>query len=90
MTKHFNLREIMVEEKLDEVWRDMDCCKCKMCRDDIIALSLNKLSPKYVATKEGELYGRAVEYTNEKNVEIISQLIHAIKTVSKNPRHDSK
>lgn len=89
MTKYFNLREIMVEEKLDEVWRDMDCCKCKMCRDDIIALSLNKLPPKYVATKEGELYGRATEHTSEKNVELISELIKAIKIISNNPRHDS-
>lgn len=89
MTKYYNIREVMVEGKLDEVWKDMDCCKCEICRDDIIALTLNKLPPKYVATKEGELYGRAVECTTEKNVEVVSQLIKAIKVVSKNPRHDS-
>lgn len=90
MTKYYNLREVIVEKKLDEVWKDMNCCKCEICRDDIIALTLNKLPPKYVSTKEGELYGRATEYTSEKNVEVISQLTRAIKIVSKNQRHDSK
>lgn len=90
MLGYYNLMEPVIEDNLSKVWKDMDCCKCDDCHDDIMALSLNMVRPKYVSTREGEILSRITEYSNEKSVEIIAILMKAIDVVSNNPRHNIK
>lgn len=81
-----NVMEYLVTSKLDEVWGNLDCCKCEKCRADIIACSLNHLPSKYVVTDEGELYTR-VELSSEQEFEILLIIAKSIKIVSENPKH---
>lgn len=88
MSRFHNVMEVIVTKKLDEVWANLDCCKCENCHDDIIALALNHLPSKYVVTTEGELYARMSELSAEKEFYILLEVARAIEIVSKNPRHD--
>jgi len=80
--------ETLVLQILDEMWGTLDCCKCDKCKMDIITCTLNQLPPKYVVTKEGELYARLCELNNEHEVEIIIAITKAINTVKENPKPD--
>jgi len=88
MNTYHNVMEMLVVQKLDEMWDALDGCKCDKCKMDIIACALNHLDPKYVVTKEGELYARLCELSNEHEVEITIALAKAIKMVRENPKHD--
>lgn len=88
MNTYRNVMEMLVVQKLDEMWDTIDCCKCEKCKMDIIACTLNQLTPKYVVTKEGELYARLCELNNEHEIEILIALTKAIKTVKDKPKHD--
>jgi competence protein ComFB len=88
MNTYRNVMEMLVVQKLDEMWETIDCCKCEKCKMDIIACTLNQLTPKYVVTKEGELYARLCELNNEHEIEILIALTKAIKTVKDKPKHD--
>lgn len=80
--------EMIVMQKLDEIWVNLDCCKCENCYNDVIALALNHLPPKYVASTEGELYARIGELNADKEFYILLEIAKAIEMVAKNPRHE--
>ncbi|MEJ8553639.1 late competence development ComFB family protein [Tepidibacter sp. Z1-5] len=75
-------------KKLLEEYKDI--CKCHKCILDIKAMALNNLKPRYGATQRGNVFIRIDESTNESNVKIISEIIKAIETVSKNPHNGDK
>lgn len=62
-------------------------CHCEQCEMDIVAITLNTLPPKYVATQEGR--NEAFEKLNTPEmIEIINrQIIRAIHIVGRNPNH---
>jgi competence protein ComFB len=80
--------EFLVVQKLEDVWETLGCCKCDKCRNDIIALTLNQLPAKYVVTKEGELYARLAELSNEEEREILIALAKSAKLVNAHPKHE--
>lgn len=51
-----NVTQILAEEKIHEVIKLMECCTCEKCEDDVMALALNSLPPKYVTTHAGKQY----------------------------------
>lgn len=82
-----NLMETVVETKLNELIKDIDCCKCEKCRMDITAYVLNRLPAKYVSTEKGALLAEVdmLDYQNEANVMI--NILKAIELIAKNPKH---
>lgn len=82
-----NVTELAVEQKLEELWRDYDCCKCEQCHDDIMAYALNHIKTKYVSSTEGTLYSKAAILIKDYEVEIITAVTKAILQVQSNPRH---
>lgn len=84
-----NVMEELVNNKIQEMLPDTDCCTCEKCLDDVRALALNKLAPKYVSTSKGELFSRLnsekeKQYTIDLNIAVLS----ALEFVSSHPRHD--
>ncbi|MDR1674165.1 MAG: late competence development ComFB family protein [Oscillospiraceae bacterium] len=79
-----NIMELAVLDKIDEVFSRFNCCKCERCRNDVMALALNRLQPKYVIAKQ-----ETIDAMIEKLAfsEIISALLKAILVVIANPRH---
>jgi competence protein ComFB len=87
MNLFYNVMETLVAEKLDEIWGDTNSCKCNKCRNDIMAYTLNQLSPKYVVSREGELYVRLHELSSRHHFEIVIALTKSIKLIEENPKH---
>ncbi|GHU55635.1 hypothetical protein FACS1894132_12030 [Clostridia bacterium] len=81
------------EQIVDNVLKDKkviypDVCFCDTCTDDMKALALNKLHPKYVSTTKGELFSRTANIMQQQNkTDTDIAVIQAIEYVSQHPRH---
>ncbi|MEG0216563.1 MAG: late competence development ComFB family protein [Hungatella sp.] len=85
-----NVTEILVEQKLEILWKNEDCCKCRRCHDDVMAYSLNRLPTQYVSTSKGELFNRATALSRQSDIEVISVITRGIELVAQQPRHSIK
>ncbi len=90
MASVYNVMETLVKERMDDVLKGTNGCKCQQCYDDIMAFTLNNLKPKYVASTKGEVYARVDELANAYHVEIVKEIVKASQIVSENPRHISE
>jgi len=82
-----NYMEEAVFNMLDEVLQKMDICTCEKCINDIVAIALNNLPPKYIATETGELYSKVNTLIRQFRVDIIAAITKAAGIVKRNPRH---
>jgi competence protein ComFB len=82
-----NIMEAAVIRKYDEMIKEMDCCKCDMCRLDVLAFALNELPHKYVVTDKGELFAKASDLSHQFDANIITALTKAFNLVKDKPRH---
>jgi len=84
-----NVMEQMVRNKLQDRLEKSDCCKCDKCLDDMMAIALNNLPPKYVSTPRGELFSRVGSSLEKQNsLDIEFAVISAIEFVANHPHHD--
>ena len=79
-----NVMEELVASKLDMAFNKFNCCKCDKCRQDVAALALNKIQPKYMILDEDEVKDIVNNYDNPS---IMSAIIQAMLTVMSHPRH---
>lgn len=85
----FNIMEKLVEQKIEEILPTTNCCSCQKCLDDIRAMSLNKLPPRYVSTDKGKLFSKLNSLKEKQNgVDIHIAVLSAIEFVEAHPRHD--
>ncbi len=85
-----NVMEKIVEEKLESLLKDRDCCKCERCIEDMKALALNHLPSKYVSTYNGELFSKLDSAARQNSVDINVAVANAIDCVSAHPSHEVK
>ncbi len=83
----------IMEDKVTEIANlllknEQDICTCDRCKLDVMALALNQVTPKYVVTSTGELYGKANMMTSQSDADIMTAVTKAIDIVKQNPRHD--
>jgi hypothetical protein len=83
-TVMINVMERLVIDKLDSALSKFNSCKCDRCRQDIAALALNKLPPKYVIIDKDEIDDYIKNASSE---QVMSSIIQAIFTVRAHPRH---
>lgn len=84
-----NLAEDIIRERLDELLKTYDCCKCEYCYTDMLALSLNLVKPMYVNTLQGQLIKRCESHKQQNSVDLDIAVIKAIEIVHHNPHHPS-
>ena len=82
-----NYMHDLVENSLEKIAQNMDCCLCDRCRMDIMALALNNLPSKYVVTDRGEVYAKTSLLQQQFEVDVLAATMSAAMIVSKNPRH---
>jgi competence protein ComFB len=87
-----NYPELAVKELIDDVLNqyaqnNANVCRCKRCKNDIMALALNNLPPKYVVTDHGQIYTKAIYDQVGGKAQVIAALTSAIQKVHHNPRH---
>jgi competence protein ComFB len=85
-----NFMEEIVFHSMDDVLKDINMCKCEICRMDIAAKALNDLPPQYVVTVKGEVYSKINNLKTQFEVDVISAITKAAVLVKRYPRHDQK
>ncbi len=84
----YNVMEGIVEEALDSILMNFDCCKCNKCRNDIMAIALNNLKPHYVSSGMGELISRSgIQLWAQEETDVLAKLAAAAEHVKNHPRH---
>ena len=63
-------------------------CTCPRCVADVKALALNRLPPKYVVMRTGEMIPRITLYEGQFSAAVTAQILTACNAVMQNPRHD--
>lgn len=82
-----NYMEEFVHMMLNQHFPKMDICQCEICRMDVAAIVLNALPPKYVVTREGEMYTKVNLLSLQYEIDAITEMTKAAKIVSAFPRH---
>ncbi|NLY43483.1 MAG: late competence development ComFB family protein [Clostridiaceae bacterium] len=82
-----NYMEEVVASVIKRVLKDANCCTCEKCINDVTAIALNNLPPRYIVTEEGELYLKFREIQQQYEVDAIAAILRAAEIVKKNPRH---
>ena len=62
-------------------------CSCERCMEDVKALTLNNLPPKYVVLERGDMIPRLTVYEGKFSSDITAQLLQACKLVMERPHH---
>lgn len=78
----FNYNEILVLNIIRDILRkDKTLCRCPICIEDLFALSLNSIPPRYIQITSIEKYKSSPNFINEKLVrEKVSAALEKIKT----------
>lgn len=86
-----NYTEINAEHTLKDLLERpefADTCTCEHCIDDIMAISLNNLKPKYITTRTGEVFSeyemKDYQYLND----IKTEVVRALEKVRANCKHE--
>lgn len=89
MTGLVNLMEETVLQKIDQLWKQTDYCKCEKCRMDIAAFALNRLPPRYVQSREGKMLHKFDASTTQMDVEITAVVFKGIQIVGDDPHKNA-
>lgn len=84
-----NVMEKIVDEKLAEMLKNEDCCKCEKCLEDMKCFALNKLPAKYVSSHNGELFTKLDATARQLSVDLNIAVSSAIDCVATRPAHDA-
>ncbi|MBR2132923.1 MAG: late competence development ComFB family protein, partial [Oscillospiraceae bacterium] len=87
-TTYVNVAEVLVEEKAMKYIKMFGLCTCPRCVADVKALALNRLPPKYVVMRTGEMIPRITLYEGQFSAAVTAQILTACNAVMQNPRHD--
>lgn len=79
-----NILETIVVNKVDSAMDRFNCCHCDKCKKDIIALTLNKLPPKYMVFEEKRM---AEMVAKQATADVTAALVQSILKVKSSPRH---
>lgn len=82
-----NVVEEITAAMLTDVMDRFGLCKCEKCKADVMAISLNDLTPKYVGTSKGQLFVKLAGYEKQYATDVLSALTKACIHVKSNPRH---
>lgn len=80
-----NKMEQIVMENIESILARFNCCKCKRCRKDIIAITMNTLPPKYVVKKPDNEPKEPVDVMLINDVS--AAIVRAVVKVRSAPRH---
>lgn len=97
MYKLYNITEIIAEQLLEQIVMNKvidghdisGFCFCPRCWADTLSLALNNLPPRYVVSKEGEVFARTkLEMDYQMQASISAEIMKALLQVKANPHHD--
>ncbi len=82
-----NFLEPFVEERLQKMLDETPTlCRCQKCRDDMLAMTLNGLKPRYKATEN--VNSESLQLSRADEMDIWLALAKAAAKVGERPRHE--
>lgn len=87
---YINVMRVLVEEKAPKYVHMFGLCDCQRCLEDVEALALNHLPPKYVVMSDRDRIPKITFYEGQYNSDITAQLLQACKVVMERPHHERK
>lgn len=84
---YINVMQVLVDEKAPKYIRMFGLCDCKRCLEDVKALTLNNLPPKYVVIDQSDRVPKLTFYEGKYSSDITAQLLKACQKVSERPHH---
>ncbi|ASS75817.1 hypothetical protein CIG75_13000 [Tumebacillus algifaecis] len=89
MMKVMNLMEQIVEEVFDEHWQNLKIvCSCQICKNDMMAVALNALPPRYVAHNKGRAIVQARMMHEQMKADVLLEVTRAAILVGTKPSHE--
>ncbi|MDD6057488.1 MAG: late competence development ComFB family protein [Clostridiales bacterium] len=82
-----NIMETLVANEINGCINNLGICTCDICRNDLMALTLNALPPKYVNTEKGAALSKAKQLCFDFQAQIITEITAASEIIKKSPRH---
>lgn len=83
-----NYTENIVKEIYEDIMLEHnEVCQCEKCKMDIIAITLNKLPPKYVVTTKGSVYAKVAQLQLQIKMDVVREITKALEIVKNKPQH---
>lgn len=83
-----NAMEPLLEERLEKTLDSYDCCKCEICKMDMMAFALNHVPPRYVVSHMGGIFAKLGTLSVQYEIDLLNAVNQAIQTISVKPRHE--
>jgi len=85
-----NLLKEDVKETVKEVLETRDeFCDCKQCQEDVMALALSELRPRYAGSEEGRVVMNSTDVSStQTRMDIFRTVVEAAEKVNETPHHD--
>jgi len=65
-------------------------CGCDICRGDVLVFALNRLSPHYVSTRQGEILTELNLHSDQEKAKLDVALLEGFRKVAMAPRCGAK
>lgn len=84
-----NVMEDLIETEINDNLTTLGICPCPKCRRDLLTLTLNNVTPKYISTEKGEAVIRATRLASMNDrIQLLAEITRLAALISENPRHD--
>jgi len=82
-----NILEEVMRLEAPKIMEEYGMCACDRCVNDVLALALNSMPPKYVVSQRGALFAKISSYGNQYKIDIFTHLSQACGVVKRSPSH---
>lgn len=82
-----NILEEVMRLEAPKIMKGLGMCCCERCLNDVLAIALNSIPPKYVVTQKGALFAKIASYGVQYQTDIFAHLTKACVTVGNSPSH---
>ena len=86
--KVHNVMEDLIRTEIEENIENLGICQCPICRKDLLTLTLNNVTPKYVSTETGAVITKAGSMASrDERIKLLAEITHYAQLVKERPRH---
>jgi len=83
-----NAVEAIVSHSFEEFQKSYELkCVCDQCKEDIQAIVLNRIPPKYTSSERGQLFVKSLYLNTQLQSDILKELMSAVIIVEQNQHH---
>ncbi|NQX71795.1 hypothetical protein BC351_21570 [Paenibacillus ferrarius] len=84
----FNAMETIVVNMFDEFSKSYELkCDCNKCKEDMLALVLNKIPPRYTSSEKGQLFIKGMYINPQLQSDVMRELMEAAIIVEHHQHH---